>query len=333
MSNKFYTELLFIKKRFLEKEQIEKLRYLSRKLVRELGMLQLDNRDSTITPGHWHALIEIDKDPGLTISKLGVLLLMSISRISRLTTSLSKKGLIEFKEGLDKREKYLYLTAAGKETVRNIDDFSKDRIEGAFKFLQESEMTEIINAIDKYSNALEQNRLLGSDIKIATLSTSRIIRKQIISMISQIQENEFSIPINKDTNMCILKAEHYFYYDNSYNFWYAVDDNGQVIGSLGLRKINDCCGEIKKFFVIKEYRGTGIAKKLMHTLVKAALKHNFKKLYLGSVETLKAAHNFYEKHGFIKISRSKLPKEFDLCDLDSVFYEGKVEEIMSILNL
>lgn len=317
---------------FMKKEQIEKLRSLSRKLVRELGMLQLDHSDSSITPGHWHALIEIEKDPGLTISKLGALLLMSISRVSRLTTSLSKKGLIEFKEGLDKREKYLYLTAEGQATVKSIDDFSEEKIEGAFKFLQESEMVEIINAIDKYSNALEQNRLLGSDIKIATLSTSRVIRKQIMNMISEIQENEFHIPINKDTNICILKAEHYFYYDNSYNFWYAVADNGQIIGSLGLRKINDCCGEIKKFFVIKEYRGTGVAKKLMLTLLNASLKHSFNKLYLGSVDILKAAHNFYEKYGFIKIARSKLPKEFELCELDSVFYVGEVEEVMENLS-
>lgn len=316
----------------MKKEQIEQLRFLSRKLVRELGMLQLDHSDSTITPGHWHALIEIEKDPGLTISKLGSLLLMSISRISRLTTSLYKKGLIEFKAGLDKREKYLYLTLYGQETVKNIDDFSESKIEGAFKFLKESDMTEIINAIHKYSNALETNRLLGSDIKIATLSTSRVIRKQIISMISQIQENEFRIPITKDTNICILKAEKYFYYYNSYNFWYAVSDNGEIVGSLGLRKINDYSGEVKKLFVIKKYRGTGIAKKLMIALCNAALKHNFSKLYLGSVDILKGAHNFYEKYGFTKITKDKLPKEFELCELDSVFYRGDSEEIIKRLN-
>lgn len=311
----------------MKKQEIETLRYLSRKLVRELGMLQLDHSDSTVTPGHWHALIEIDKTPGLTISQLGVLLLMSISRVSRLITSLSKKGLIELKKGVDKREKYLYVTAAGKETIKDIDAFSEGKIEGAFKFLKEPEMIEIITAIDKYSTALEQNRLLGSDVKISTLSTSRVIRKQIMGMIAEIQQNEFSIPINKDTNICILKAEHCFYYDHSYNFWYAVTSNGHIIGSIGLKKTNNSCGEIKKFFVIKEYRGTGVAKKLMSTLVKAALKHTFKELSLGSVDTLKAAHRFYEKYGFTNINRSDLPNEFEICELDSVFYTGNVEEI------
>ena len=109
-------------------------------------------------------------------------------------------------------------------------------------------------------------------------------------------------------------------------------DNGQIIGSIGLRKINDYCGEIKKLFVIKEYRGTGVAKKLMLTLLNSTLKHSFNKLYLGSVDILKAAHNFYENYGFIKIARSKMPKEFELCELDSVFYVGEVEEIIKRLN-
>ncbi len=317
----------------VQKEEIEKLRYLSRKLVRELGMLQVDSSDSTITPGHWHVLIEVDKDPGLTVSKLGVLLLISTSKASRLTSFLHKKGLIEFKEGADRREKYLHVTAAGKAAIKTIDDFSESKIEGAFKYLKESEMVGIINAIDKYSNALEKNRLSGSDVKIATLPTSRVIRKQIMSMISDIQKNEFSIPINQGTNICILKAENYFYYNNSYNFWYAVADDGQIIGSVGLNRINKNAGEIKKFFVIKEYRGTGVARKLMSTLVNAAIKHGFKEIFLGTVDILKAAHNFYQKYGFVKISKDELPEEFELCELDSVFCKGEVAEIRKFLNI
>lgn len=303
---------------------VEKLRSLSRKLVRELGMLQLDQDDSSETPAHWHALVEIDKDPNLTISKLGSLLLMSTSKISRLANSLRKKGLINFKGGADKREKYLLMTVAGKTAVQRINQFSENKIKGAFKFLNKSERSAILNAIDIYARALEKNRLLDSELKIATLPTSRIIRKQIVAMISDIQLNEFSIPITKETNLCLLKAEHTFYYNKSYNFWYAMDGKGQIVGSIGLNKLNAKYGEIKKFFVAKEYRGTGVAKKLMQTLVQAAQRHGFTKLFLGSADVLKVAHSFYEKYGFKKIDRAHLPAEFDLCTLDSVFYEGDV---------
>jgi N-acetylglutamate synthase-like GNAT family acetyltransferase len=153
-----------------------------------------------------------------------------------------------------------------------------------------------------------------------------------MDMLSDVQKNEFFIPISKDTNICVLEAEDSFYYNNKCNFWCAVADNDQIIGSIGLKNVNHCSAEIKKFFVVKEHRGTGVGKKLMSTLVNAALAHNFNKLFLGSIDILKVAINFYEKHGFIKIDRSSLPEEFELCDLCSVFYEGDVREIIKKLG-
>ncbi len=311
---------------------IEQLRNSSRKLVRELGMLQLDPSDSSMTPGHWHALIEIDKDPGLTISKLASLLLMSISKMSRLIKSLERHGWIELRTGVDKREKYLHITSPGKNEVTKIDQFSKSKIEGAFEFLKEADMLNIIEAINKYSSALEKSRLLKKQIKIARISTSRLIRRQIISMISDIQKNEFSIAITAETNVGILKAEQEYYYMNSYNFWYAVDDNGKIIGSIGLKKIDAETGEVKKFFVVSEFRGKGIAQKLMSTLVNAAIKHGFKSLYLGTVDKLHAAQKFYEKHGFKRIEREALPKNFEICPFDSVFFRAHVKDMLVKLS-
>lgn len=313
----------------MKKEKIEQLRHLSRKLIRELGILQLDQSDAHATPSHWHALIEIDKDPSITISKLGNLLLMSAPKVSRLTKSLAKEELIELRTGQDRREKYLYLTAPGKTAVAKIDDFSRSKIQDAFEFLNDADMTKIIDSIDKYSAALEKSRLLKEQVKIATLPTSRTIRKQIINMIADIQKGEFSIPITDETNACILKAEQDFYYNHSYNFWYALDNEGKIIGSIGLKKIDANKGEIKKFFVAAGYRGKGVAQKLMTTLLNAANKHGFQSLFLGTVDKLEAAQKFYSRHGFERIERSALPHNFEVCPVDSVFFQGHTEHLLS----
>ncbi len=310
----------------MKKEQIEQLRHLSRKLVRELGLLQPDQSDVNATPAHWHALVEIDKDPGITLSKLANLLLISLSKVSGLIKSLKKDGLIELKMGVDRREKHLHITAAGKNVLEKIDTFSQNKIKGAFEFLDEAEMLKITESIDRYSSALEKSRLIRERVKILTLSTSRTIRKQIVNMIENIQKNEFSIPITEAINTCVLKAEQDFYYNNSYNFWYAIDDNGKIVGSVGLKKIDATKGEIKKFFVIKEYRGKGVAQKLMNALFSASKKHGFKTLYLGTVDTLRAAHKFYDKYGFRRIPDSILPNTFEVCHLDSIFFECDVND-------
>ena len=311
----------------MKKENISTLRNASRKLIRELGMLQLNNEHLKKTPQHWHALIEIEKEPGINISKLANLLLLSISATSRIVNALGEHDLVSFKEGTDKREKYLHISKKGQIEITNIDEFSDSKIKGAFEFLTEIDQSQIINAIQKYGEALEKSRIIRAQVKINTLSTSRTIRKQIITMIDHIQKNEFLLPITDDINACILKAEEDFYYNNSYNFWYAVDNNGIIIGSIGLKKIDDHRGEIKKFFVEQQYRKKGVAQKLMATLVKAAHKHLFNELYLGTVDILHAAQNFYKKYGFSQITAQQLPLEFNICPVDTVFFKSKVEDL------
>lgn len=317
----------------MSETQINQLRHFSRKLVRELGMLQLNQAQSGKTPQHWHALIEISKDPDITVSKLGQLLLLSISAMSRIVDMLTLKGYVVAKDGMDKREKCLNITAKGQKELEYIDTFSNEKIKGAFEFLTSEEQELIITAIHKYSGALEKSRLMREQVKVLTLSTARPIRKQIINMIEHIQMAEYSLPITDEINYGILKAEDEYYYNKSYNFWYAIDPEGIVIGSIGLKMIDAKTAEVKKLFVSQSYRGKGVAQKLMRSLLKAASKHRFENLYLGTVDLLKAAHRFYDKSGFVLIAQSELPAEFEICPLDTVFYEGKVVDLLMALPI
>ncbi len=299
-------------------DRIALLRQSSRKLVRELGILQLDKSLAGRTVEHCHAIVEIAQKPGVTVKELGSLLLLSPSQATRLVQRLIANGFVSIQKAVDKREKALMLTALGTEELERIDTFSKQKIEGAFGELTEKEQSDIIQAIEKYAQALEQSR--QKKYKILTLSTSRTLRKQIISMVEAIQKNEFQIPVTKEINSCILRAEEAFYYNNSYNFWYAVTEEGDLAGCIGLKMIDKQNGELKKLFVKKEYRGKGVAKMLLQTLLKAAKKHGFSTIWLGTVDVLTEAKSFYEKHYFMPIQDNALPKTFEKCLLDTNFY-------------
>ena len=313
-------------------KNINELRRSARKLIRELGMLKL-NLSRNRSPQHWHTLIEIANEPHITISKLGQLFLLPPSSMSRIVKSLVEEGLVIVNDGADKREKYLQITPDGLAEIKIIDEFSHIKIKGALEFLTDDDQNQIITSIQKYADALEKSRLLREKVKIHTLSTSRAIRKQIVSMIEEIQKNEFSLPVTDEINVCILKAESEFYFNNSYNFWYAVDDNGEIIGCIGLKKIDSKNGEIKKFFVKATYRGKGVSRKLLQTLIKSALKHHFNYLCLGTVASLHGAQRFYDKYGFARIDEKNLPSNFDKCPLDSVFFKAKVSDINNKLEV
>ncbi len=70
------------------KEYISILRKESRKLVRELGLLQLNQSSKGTMSSHWHALIEIHKEPGITLTALSKILVLSVSTISRIIDAL-----------------------------------------------------------------------------------------------------------------------------------------------------------------------------------------------------------------------------------------------------
>lgn len=316
-------------------ENINNLRHFSRKLIRELGILEIDKDNEKSTPQHWHALIEISQEPEISISKLAQKLVLHISTASRIVNSLIADKFVKYTTNSDKREKRLQITQKGQNEIKNIDTFSNKKILNAFKFLNKKDQEQIIEAIKKYSFALEKSRIKDElkKIKILTLSNSKALRNQIRSMIEDIQKNEFSIAIPKDANLCVIKAEEDFYFNNSCNFWYATDENGLVIGSIALKKIDNNNGEIKKFFVAKKYRGQKVAQLLMAKLLKAAQNHQFKNLYLGTVDVLKLAQSFYIKSGFTLISKDCLPKNFELCKVDNVFFKGKISNILPKINL
>lgn len=313
-------------------DYISKIRQASRSLIRELGMLQLNQDRTGKTPQHWHSLIEIDALPKITISELSELLLLSFSSTSRIVDSLIKKGLIIAEAGIDKREKRLSITKEGQNEITKIDEFSNPRIIGALNYLTEEDQTQILHSLKKYSDALKQNRLDSDQIKILTLPSSRHIRKQVQDMIETIQKNEFSIPITEETNASILKAEESYHFNNTCNFWYVINKDGMIIGSIGLKKIDDNKLELKKFFIHQNYRGKGVARKLLNKALQIAEKHNYKTLYLGTVNVLKSAQRFYQKMGFEEIPKGKLPKNFEICPLDSIFYRGEIEKIRKHLT-
>lgn len=74
-------------------------------------------------------------------------------------------------------------------------------------------------------------------------------------------------------------------------------------------------------FAAKSFRGEKqVGKKLLETLVTYCKDQGYERLYLGTVEVLKAAQRFYQKHHFERIDKSAMPKDYHLMDVDTEFF-------------
>ncbi len=158
------------------------------------------------------------------------------------------------------------------------------------------------------------------------LSTTPIRRaanrdcRQIIELILPIQQIEFNVPVALENQPDLLDIETN-YHKTGGCFWVA-EDGTQINGTIGLISLGHNTGAIRKMFVMKEFRGkeAGIAQRLIDTLTLYAREAGITDIYLGSVDSMKAAHRFYERNGFIRISKNELPAYFPLMPADNVFY-------------
>ena len=57
--------------------------------------------------------------------------------------------------------------------------------------------------------------------------------------------------------------------------------------------------ELKRFYILKEFHGLGVAQNLMDFFLAYAFKNNYQAVWLGVWEDNFRAQKFYEKYGFV----------------------------------
>lgn len=104
--------------------------------------------------------------------------------------------------------------------------------------------------------------------------------------------------------------------------FFVAKDKNRVAGSIGLMNYGNKIGILKKFFVYEAYRSAPyhLGQKLYGELLSFALQNGFAQLVLDTPRNTDRAHKFYEKAGFIKISKEDLPVQYDYPYKESDFF-------------
>jgi ribosomal protein S18 acetylase RimI-like enzyme len=78
-------------------------------------------------------------------------------------------------------------------------------------------------------------------------------------------------------------------------------DNDNVVGCVGLRRLDENICEMKRLFVNDKYKGKGIGKKLVEIIIEEAKYKNYKKMRLDTLKTMESALKIYYKNNFYEI--------------------------------
>jgi N-acetylglutamate synthase-like GNAT family acetyltransferase len=75
-------------------------------------------------------------------------------------------------------------------------------------------------------------------------------------------------------------------------------DGDRIIGCVGLKRLDDGICEMKRLYVLDEYKGKGKGKELVSAIIEEAKVKSYKKMRLDTLEKMNAAQGLYLSFGF-----------------------------------
>lgn len=91
----------------------------------------------------------------------------------------------------------------------------------------------------------------------------------------------------------------------------VLEDNGRIVGSYGIYKIDDGVCELRKMYLQPEYKGRGLGKKMMEDAFLVTKSLGYSTMILETNSCLKEAVSLYKKYGFIECKSEHLSGRCD----------------------
>jgi GNAT superfamily N-acetyltransferase len=80
--------------------------------------------------------------------------------------------------------------------------------------------------------------------------------------------------------------------------FFLADDDGSLLGCVGLRHFSDGIGEIKRLYTTPAARGRGVGRLLAESAIGAGKSLGYRRLVLDTLPSMKEARSLYTSLGF-----------------------------------
>lgn len=97
-------------------------------------------------------------------------------------------------------------------------------------------------------------------------------------------------------------------------YWVAEDEDGVIVGGVGIGYLADGLCELQKMYCLPRARGTGLARELMALALEYAAEY-YETCYLETLDNMVAAQRFYEKNGFFRVDKPPIQTPHFACQV------------------
>ena len=85
------------------------------------------------------------------------------------------------------------------------------------------------------------------------------------------------------------------------NAFWVVDHQGRIVGCFGIEAHNETNTELRRMYLDQEFRGAGLAKRMLECAEELARALGFRKMLVSTAEIQRAADRFYRRSGFRQV--------------------------------
>ena len=278
------------------------IRHHSRRLLRELGVLNSSLPGIGLSSSAVHAIVELGFEDGLTARDLSARLLLEKSTISRLVKSLIAKGLVsEAPDPEDRRAKHLSLTQDGLARLDQINRLAETRVSKALERVTPREGEAIREGLRLYAEALTAAR-------IDTAPPAPAIRRgytpgllgRIVTLHARYYSALVGFGLPFEATVAAGMAEFLPRLANPVNGTWWIDRDGEIAGGLSIdgEDLAEGVAHLRWFILDPALHGAGLGDALLQTALTHCRNQGFSRIDLWTFSGLDAARALYEKHGF-----------------------------------
>lgn len=280
----------------MQLSEIDSLRSLSRRLVREFGFMRNTVCGTALTLSAAHALVEIAASEAMTAGQLCESLLLEKSSVSRLLKKLVESGEVqETPDPRDGRTKLLNLTAKGHATLAAIDDHSRQQVAGALRHLAPEQAETVLQGIGLYADALSRARRQEVSIR-------PVRQGEDLAAIADLFR---AYAASLDVDLCFqgfaaeLAGLPGKYAPPQGELFLARDAAGVAIGCAAFRPLQEeGIAEMKRLYVTPEGRGQGLGRFLAQAVIDGAARAGYGEICLDTLPSMEPAIALYRSLGF-----------------------------------
>ncbi|MEM1150262.1 MAG: helix-turn-helix domain-containing GNAT family N-acetyltransferase [Pseudomonadota bacterium] len=284
-------------------QRIDKMRVVSRDIVRELGFMQRGLAGTQLSPSAVHTILELGYGTVSNASDLGEMLHLEKSTVSRLVQKLLKDGLIEGESNpADRRSRQLGLTGDGRALFRTLEDFGRQQMQSAFERLAKGELTAVETGLTLFARALggqEARACCSNAVEIREGYCSGVVGS-VVGLHAAYYATNYGFGSVFERKVATEMAEFMGRIDNPLNTTFCAFLGDALLGSVSIdgEDLEEGASHLRWFIVSPESQGMGIGKLLLERATSFVDGAGFERTRLWTFKGLDAARHLYEKHGF-----------------------------------